>query len=330
MSAEEQNKALQKKVQQLEALLSEKKMEVENLQFQLENESQKHLYYQLIADFTFAWELWFDPSGKIKYCSPSCYDLSGFSANQIISSSGIAELLVHEGDKVRFADFLSQVLKQTLVHQSLEFRILSRTRQIRWCVMNVRGVYDKRGKYLGVRASVQDISRLKNAMGHIQELEKGKQFELRTKQRLQTELELKDRELVSFLLQLSQKNELITKAGRLLESASLSDSRELKQVSKKVLGLLRINSSYALDWGAVEAQIEKSYPGFFERLTRKHPKISEKDKRLCAYVRLGLSSKEIAGLLNLTPKSVEIARVRLRKKLQISQQLRLVNYLSLL
>ena len=96
-------------------------------------------------------------------------------------------------------------LSQSLLSQSLEFRILTRTKQIRWCVMNVRGVYDEKGKYLGVRASVHDISRLKNAMGHISDLEKGKEFDQRNKQRLQNQLELKDRELVSFLLQLSQK-----------------------------------------------------------------------------------------------------------------------------
>ena len=56
--------------------------------------------------------------------------------------------------------------------------------------------------------------------------------------------------------------------------------------------------------------------------------LSVKDKKLCAYLRLGLSSKEISGLLNITPKSVEIARVRLRKKLRLIRKIRLVNYLG--
>jgi PAS domain S-box-containing protein len=330
MSVEEQNKALKKQIQNLQAILSEKDLELESIQFQLEKESEKHLYYQLIADFAFAWELWFDPAGKIKYCSPSCYDLTGFSANQIINSSGVRELLVYQEDKAKFSAFLSKALAQTLVSQSLEFRILTLTKQIRWCLISVRGVYDKKGKYLGIRASVQDITRLKNAMGHIQQLEEGKQFELRTKQRLQTELELKDRELVAFLLQLSQKNELLAKANYLLEKSLSKDGTEFKSILGQLQKMLKNTSSQHLDWNMVEKQIEKSHPGFLARLQVKHPRISEKDRRLCAYVRLGLSSKEIAGLLNLTPKSVEIARVRLRKKLQLPSKLRLSNYLSFL
>jgi DNA-binding CsgD family transcriptional regulator len=78
----------------------------------------------------------------------------------------------------------------------------------------------------------------------------------------------------------------------------------------------------------IESQIEKIHPGFFNRLQAKHPSISVKDKKLCAYLRLGLSSREIAGLQNITSKSVEIARIRLRKKLKLSDKIRLANYLN--
>lgn len=317
----------QNRIHELESELSGMKLELENLKFQVESESDKHRFYQLIADFTFGWELWFEPNGEIKYCSPSCYDLTGFTSNQIINSSGILELLVYDLDKEKYAAFLSGALNQVLVNQSLEFRVLTRTKQLRWCVMSVRGVYDKQGKYLGIRASVQDITRLKNAMGHIQELEKGKEFELRSKQRLQNELELKDRELVSFLLQLSQKNEMLTKVVNLLQNKNASVGRTAKSTLQQLQALLKSNVVQQMDWGMIESQIEKLHPGFLARLRAKHPTITNNDKKLCSYVRLGLSSKEISGLLNITPKSTEIARVRLRKKLKLSNNIRLANYL---
>lgn len=328
MSANDNQDHQKERIRELESELSSKKMELENVRYQMDSESNKHRFYQLIADFAFGWELWFEPKGNIKYCSPSCNDLTGFTANQIVGSSGILELLVYEEDKQRYSTFFSSALSQTLVNQSLEFRILTRTKQLRWCVISVRGVYDKQGKYLGVRASVQDITRLKNAMGHISELEKGKEFELRTKERLQTELELKDRELVSFLLQLSQKNELVVKAIKFLNKARREDAKQLKQTLEQLENLLKSNSIQQLEWGMIENQIEKSHPGFLIRLQTKHPVISAKDQKLCAYIRLGLTSKEISGLLNITPKSVEIARVRLRKKLQIPQKVRLSKYIS--
>lgn len=328
MSANDKQEQYKDRIRELEMELSNLKLELEDSRFHLKSESEKHTYYQLIADFTFGWELWFSPDGKIKYCSPSCYDLTGFTSNQIINSSGVLELLVYKDDETKYSEFFSGTLNQVLVNQSLEFRILTLTKQLRWCLMSVRGVYDKKGKYLGIRASVQDITRLKRAMGHIQELEKGKEFELRTKQRLQNELELKDRELVSFLLQLSQKNELFSKMSHLLTKGTDFDFKKLKSTVEQIRSLLKSGALQQLDWGVVENQIEKSHPGFFSRLQTKHPGISEKDKKLCAYIRLGLSSKEISGLLNITPKSVEIARVRLRKKLQLPYKSRLSKYLS--
>lgn len=316
------------RIRELELQLSDLKLELENLHYQNEAESEKHQFYQLIADFTFGWELWFGSKGEIKYCSPSCYDLTGFTANQIISSSGILDLLVYITDRDKYSSFLVEALNQSLVNQSFEFRILTRTKQLRWCIMSVRGVYNRQGKYLGIRASVQDITRLKNAMGHILELEKGKEFEIRNKQRLQTELELKDRELVSFLLQLSQKNELLAKAKNLLLEGKEADSKKLRLIFEKLDSLVKSGSLQQLDWAMIENQLEKSHPGFLNRLKAKHPSVSPKDEKLCVYIRLGLSSKEMSGLLNITPKSVEIARVRLRKKLQLPQKNRLLNYVS--
>ena len=314
------------KAQELE--ISELRFELEETNIQFKEEREKHQFYQLIADFTFGWEIWFDPRGNIKYCSPSCFDMTGYTANQILSSESISELLVYEADVKKYNNFLSNSRDQMLVNQSLEFRILTRTKQLRWCIMNVRGVYNKQGKYLGIRTSIQDITRLKRAMGHIQKMETVKEFESRTKERLQTELNLKDRELVSFLLQLSQNNELITKVSNLLKNIDTENSEDAKNQIHQLLKLLESNSNQTLDWSMIENQVEKLHPGFLNKLLIKHSSISNKDKKLCTYLRLGLSSKEVSGLLNITPKSVEIARVRLRRKLNLSSSIRLVSYLS--
>ena len=61
------DKQAQNRIHELEAQLSELKLELENIQFQAEKENEKKQFYQLIADFTFGWELWFEPNGKIKY-----------------------------------------------------------------------------------------------------------------------------------------------------------------------------------------------------------------------------------------------------------------------
>ncbi len=328
MTSEETIEKYKNQIRELETQLSELKFEIRETRLQIEEESENHRFYKLIADFTFGWEIWFDPSGKINYCSPACFDLTGYTSNQIVAAESIAELLVYQLDKDKYIEFLSNSLDQMLVNQSLEFRILTRTKQLRWCIMNVRGVYDKLGKYLGIRASIQDITRLKRAMGQIQEMEAVREYEDKTKQRLQNQLSIKDRELVSFLLQLSQKNELLSKVANQIKALkhNLSD-KNLKQM-QELLELLEENAATSLDWNTVETQLEKIHPGFLGRLQVKHPTITSKDKKLCAYLRLGLSSKEISGLQNIASKSVEIARIRLRKKLKISGKIRLSNYLN--
>ena len=315
-------------IKELESKISELLFELSEKGELLKTEQEQKQYYQFVADFAFGWELWFDPSGKIKYCSPSCPDMTGYTANQIIESASISELLVYSLDREKFDRFLADALNQLLVSPSLEFRIMTRTRQIRWCSVNVRGVYNRQGRYISIRTSVQNITRLKKALGHINELSAGKELENRGRQRLKTELDFRERELVAFLLQLSRKNELIAIVSQQIKKITEDNYKCSREKLQKLLQLLEKSQRNSVDWNMVELQIERFYPGFSDRLFVRHPKLTANDKKLAACLRLGLTSKEIAGLRNLTRQSVEIARVRLRKKLKLPRQIRLVNYLS--
>jgi len=77
-------------LEKIEKEVAALKIELEDLTFRFRNEVEKRRFYQLIADFTFAWELWLDPGGKIEYCSPSCYDLTGYTSNEIINAVSFA------------------------------------------------------------------------------------------------------------------------------------------------------------------------------------------------------------------------------------------------
>jgi PAS domain S-box-containing protein len=327
MESGDKRNTIDNRIKQLETQISELKFEVEEKTELLKQEQEKGQFYQLVADFTFGWELWFEPTGKIKYCSPSCHDITGYTANQVVSAKSVSELLVFTADREKFDQFLSNALNQFVINPSHDFRIMTRTRQIRWCSVNVRGVYNRQGRYLGVRASIQDVTRLKKALGHINELSVGKSLENRSRQRLKSELDVKERELVAFLLELSRKNELIALIARHLRKMANNGSKDFSEQVGKVLHLIENAFVNTVDWELVEVQIEKLNPGFLERLSLKHPKLTQKDRKLCACIRLGLTSKEIAGLNNLAPQSVEIARVRLRKKLKLHHETRLTNYL---
>ena len=328
MATEGNIEKYKKQIRELETQLSGLKFELEEAKTVLEEEQSQRQFYQLISDFTFGWEIWLEPGGKMKYCSPSSNDLTGFTANQVIASGGIADLLVYAPDREKFNDFLARSLDQLLMNQSLEFRILTRQKQLRWFSMSVRGVYNKEGRYLGIRASVHDITHLKRAMGYIHNLSTGKEIENRAKLRFKSELDLKERELVSFLLQLSQKNELLALVTKQLKKISSGNQKNIRQKLSQLLETLENIPGTPVDWEMVVLQLEKLHPGFLDRLQVKHPNLTPKEKKLCAYLRLNLSSKEISGLQNVMPKSVEIARVRLRKKLRLSRDIRLSRYIE--
>jgi len=319
---------LENRLRDLEKQLSDLRLALQDSNELLKNEREQRQFYQLIADFTYGWELWFDPAGKINYCSPSCYDLTGYTANQVIAAPSVSELLVYQTDRKKFNEFLSNGLNQLLVHPALEFRILTRTRQLRWCSAYIRGIYDSRGRYLGIRASVQDITRLKSAFVHINDLSSGQKLENRNRQRLKSELELKERELVAFLLQLSQKNELISRFVRQIKDALQAGNKISRKKMEQLIQMLQDTPVNFLDRNMLEIELEKVHPGFRERLLLNHSRLTRKDVKLCSCVRLGLNSKEIAGLTGIAPKSVEIARVRLRKKLKLQHKIRLLNYLT--
>jgi DNA-binding CsgD family transcriptional regulator len=76
-----------------------------------------------------------------------------------------------------------------------------------------------------------------------------------------------------------------------------------------------------------ESYFEEVHADFFERLKDKFPHLSPKDLRLCAYIRMNMSTKEIATLLNISDRGVEISRYRLRKKLELSREVNLSTFL---
>ena len=77
----------------------------------------------------------------------------------------------------------------------------------------------------------------------------------------------------------------------------------------------------------IAGNVDAVYAGFIRKLVARHPNLSESDKRLCCYIRMGLSSKEIAPLVSVSYKSVEMARYRVRKKIGLGSGDSLANYL---
>ena len=77
--------------------------------------------------------------------------------------------IVFPDDESKLRQYLHDSTSFMQIGQSLEFRLLTRTKQLRWCELISKAVFDKTGSYLGQRGSIRDITRLKTALGQIRE-----------------------------------------------------------------------------------------------------------------------------------------------------------------
>ncbi|UJH67534.1 triple tyrosine motif-containing protein [Allomuricauda sp. SCSIO 65647] len=141
-------------------------------------------------------------------------------------------------------------------------------------------------------------------------------------EQLKTDFKNKSSELAASTLSIIRKNELLSKAKEQLLSYA-----EDKDSVKPIINIIDKSLNQNDDWELFKEAFNNADRKFLKKLKKAHPNLSPNDIRLCAYLRLNLSSKEIAPLFNISARSVEIKRYRLRKKMNLSHDANLVNYI---
>ena len=96
---------------------------------------------------------------------------------------------------------------------------------------------------------------------------------------------------------------------------------------KDIIKIIDKNINNTNDWKLFEEAFNNADKDFLKKVKSKHPSLTPKDLKLCAFLRLNLSSKEIAPLLNISVRSVEVKRYRLRKKMDLLHDTGLTNYI---
>ena len=255
----------------------------------------------------------------LEYISPACKNLTGHASESFFKSPGLFYEMIHPEDLEAFQNYITGALELTIIDETLTFSLITRSMLTKKCEISSKSVYDPIGKYLGQRGSIRDVTRLSETLKQVRQISESKVWEEKAKNRFKQKAEQSDREITSTLVQMSQKNELLQHISKRLDSLEL-DSPQGKSTVKDLKSKIEREIHSSSLWEEFKLHFEKNHPGFFDRLTSQYPRITSKDLKLCAYLRLQLSTKEIAGLLNITPKSAEISRVRLRKKLNLERR----------
>ena len=152
-------------------------------------------------------------------------------------------------------------------------------------------------------------------------------------EQLSSELVYKSNELASSTMNLIRKNEVLIDIKDEISkiAGGLSNSEEGKSISKKLTRLVHsINSNieHDDDWMKFEQNFDNIHQDFMKRLSEQYKGLTVSDKKLCAYLKMNLVSKDIAPLLNISVRGVEIGRYRLRKKLNLDRDTNLTEFLQ--
>lgn len=161
-------------------------------------------------------------------------------------------------------------------------------------------------------------------------LRKEKEME---EQQMKDDLKNKANDLATSTMNLIRKNEeLISIQEGLDKAAKMLRSGEKQEKIIECIAQMRdeidSNIRHDDDWKKFEHNFDIVYDEYLTRLGNTFPELTVSDKKLCAYLKMGLSSKEIAPLLNLTYRSVEMTRYRLRKKLNLTRDQNLIDFLQ--
>ncbi|MFK7971759.1 MAG: two-component regulator propeller domain-containing protein [Bacteroidia bacterium] len=178
--------------------------------------------------------------------------------------------------------------------------------------------------YKKEKAYLQTVHKRKEET-HLRELEQSERARAELEnERLEDEVRFKTTELASTTMHLVQKNELLIKIKSELESLKKrTDAADIAKDLGSLVRLLEHDIRLDDDWEQFSHHFDQVHRDFVSRLIKAHPQLTPNDHRLCAYLRMNLSSKEIAPLMNISVRGVEVSRYRLRKKLNLSSEVNL-------
>ncbi len=159
------------------------------------------------------------------------------------------------------------------------------------------------------RKSREEIERLKN-------------------EKLKSEIRHKKRELATSTMHLIDKNGFISSIKSHIGDMLKNDNqREIRHELKRIVKEIDKNIHEDDDWGQFEVHFDEVHEGFIKKLRNDYPGITPQEIKLSAYLRMNMSTKEIANLLRISVRGVEIARYRLRKKLRLGKEENLVDFM---
>ena len=163
-----------------------------------------------------------------------------------------------------------------------------------------------------------------NLLLELKELESSQEIMKIKNEQLSNVVDEKNKELAVSTMNLIKKTELLNIIKDDLKKSTETDSnRSIKSIISTINRSVKEENT----WNVFKEAFDNADKDFIKNIKELHPTLTPNDLRLCAYLRLNLTSKEIAPLINISVRSVEIKRYRLRKKMELQHEQGLVEYI---
>lgn len=145
------------------------------------------------------------------------------------------------------------------------------------------------------------------------------------KERLMNQITLKRKELANSTMVAAKKNEMLMEIQNELNKDKNNFSNEFKM--KHILNKINRAIKNKDEWKVFETNFNELHEDFFKDILDSYPNLTSKDLKLCSYLKMNLTSKEIAPLMGISVRGVEVHRYRLRKKMNLDKKENLTNFL---
>lgn len=283
--------------------------------FEALNENDK-----AIRSYMMAWSL----SNKVENISTSQYvanALHGVYEKLGIADSALKYLNLSSTlkEQMRVNEARQELLRAELTREfearelSIQTEVQSKTQ--RWMIIVfVIGLITITSIWLFIR--FRNKYRLADAQR--KQIEEAAQQTEQKAELLKADLERKDKELATQVIYSIKKNEMITDVVEKLQSKRSEELIGQEAEIRKIIKTLEKSTDQGV-WEEFELRFQQVHIGFYDRLHAKFPNLTQNERRLCAFLRLDMTTKEIAAITGQTVRAVEMARIRLRKKMDLTK-----------
>lgn len=263
-------------------------------------------------------------NAQYTFVSNAAQNLTGYSMEELL---GHTEEMIVEEDRELISQHWQRVINRPDVPDTIQYRHKHKTNGFVWFEAVTQN-FLHHPAIKNVVSNVRDITERKKAEIALQESEAAKAKLLKYEiERINNELEINQKSMTATTLKLIQNSERDAQMINLLSEIEKGCSSEARQ---KIKILISDHKRFASNsnWNEFEILFEKVHHSFYEKLQTQFPNLTPNERRICAFLKLNMSNKDIAQITFQSEEALKKARLRLRQKLEIDRETNLGAFLQ--